>query len=825
MPYDRFLIGFNDPNSTLQTDVKPWLIADNAFTQLNNAYVFRGRVRKRFGSRFMGTGWSSSQTEPLFSRLRVQVGTVASPSANVPGSVFKIGQMFSVGDEIFTVYQNGTPAAMLSTGVGTGTYDTSNGNFTISGTGLVGTTPIWFYPAEPVMGIAIYQKGSINDQPTYAFDTQFAYVFSGGFWQRLIISSASTPASTTSPIWHDPNGDTLNFFWTSNWDGVSSDQVTMFITNFQASIGAASATDDAIWAVSTAIGWTPLSYAYGTTNNPNNTQPLTVTRTSQTTAGGTITNYVQSCRLVISFKNRLLLLNTIENNGNGATQYNTTNRASTGVTPANYLTSTNTAFVNRCRYSHNGSPFAQNAWLEPNQVYYPDANAASTFVVADGGGYIDATTEEAIISAEFIKDRLIVYFERSTWEIVYTFNDALPFVWQKINTELGSESQQSTVPFDQQVLTIGNTGVHACNGANVQRIDNKIPQQVFEILDKNTGVQRVAGIRDYYVEMVYWTFPSDTQPTAQIYPSKVLVYNYKTGSWALNDDCFTAFGYFEQQSGMTWSSQTLTWEEANFTWGSGSTSANFRQVIAGNPEGYVVIIDPDASNNARAWQVTNLVINSPNLVTLTIIDHTLRPTTAAVNVGTWIALHDLSGITFDDSITYQIVQTNDTFPQTITIGVPAGYAMSGTYLGGGTAERVPNIQLQGKQWNPYNTASQPGGNFALGKIDFSVLRTAQGEITVDYYPSSTPVSMLADSVPDAIMGSGVLETFPYDPAIYPLEQYQEFLWHSIYFQTFGDSIQLNITMSDSQMQNYAIAVSNFELEGMVLYTQKAGRIM
>ena len=56
--------------------------------------------------------------------------------------------------------------------------------------------------------------------------------------------------------------------------------------------------------------------------------------------------------------------------------------------------------------------------------------------IADGGGYIDASTEEQIVSAEFIKDRLIVYFERSTWELAYTGNEVLPFVWQKINTEL-----------------------------------------------------------------------------------------------------------------------------------------------------------------------------------------------------------------------------------------------------------------------------------------------------------------------------------------------------------------------------------------------------
>ena len=138
----------------------------------------------------MGTGWSSAVTEPLFSRLRIQVGTIGAPVSPVPGSIFKVGQMFSAGDQIFTVYQTGNPAAMLATGPGTGTYSTATGAFALAATGLGAGTPIWFYPGEPVMGICNYQSGPINNQPTYAFDTQFAYLFAGGFWRRFRNGSA-----------------------------------------------------------------------------------------------------------------------------------------------------------------------------------------------------------------------------------------------------------------------------------------------------------------------------------------------------------------------------------------------------------------------------------------------------------------------------------------------------------------------------------------------------------------------------------------------------------------------------------------------------------
>src|SRR4029077_9716800 len=64
------------------------------------------------------------------------------------------------------------------------------------------------------------------------------------------------------------------------------------------------------------------------------------------------------------------------------------------------------SFQQRVRFSQNGDPTdTANGWLED---------------VPGRGGYIDAPTKEAIISAEFLRDRLIVFFERSTWELVYT---------------------------------------------------------------------------------------------------------------------------------------------------------------------------------------------------------------------------------------------------------------------------------------------------------------------------------------------------------------------------------------------------------------------
>lgn len=789
MAYDRFLIA--PFNTGLQTDLRPWLIPDEAFVELKNVYVFRGRVRKRFGSILMGS-------DQRFSRLRVQVGTIGAPVSPVPGTSGAIGQMFSAGAQLFTVWQaNG---AMLHTGVGTGTFNTATGVFALAGTGLGAGTPIFWYPALPVMGLPLYELGPINNQPLYAFDTRFAYLFSSG-WARSTLG--------TTPMWH---GTDNNFFWTSNWDGITPNVVTMFTSNFFAAIGAALVTDDPIWTFNSTTGWLPLSYSPDPVVNPTNIQPLTVTRTVQPATGTNPqipANYVQTARIVLPFKDRLVLLNTIENNANGAVI------GAHPITPVNYLTSTNTSYVNRARYSHNGSPFSTNAWLEKNQIYNPGGTGV---VVGDGGGYVDAPTEEAIVSAEFIKDRLIVYFERSTWELAYTGNQILPFVWQKLNTELGSESQESSVAFDTEILTIGNTGVHACNGSNVRRIDTLIPDEIFKVRDKSLGVQRVYGIRDYFSEMVYWSFPSFNETIESVFPNSILAFNYKTGSWSFYDDCITAFGYFEQQSDTTWQTADSTWQEYDAAWNEGVVQAQFRQVVAGNQEGFTFLCIPSdqgSSRNAGVMQITNMTVLG-GLVTITAINHTLAQ-------DEFIAIENYTGFALTNVINqvYSIID-KDTFT---IFDINA----AGTYEGGGTIARVSRINLLSKQWNPYN---KEGRDVNLFKIDFLVDNEDNGQVTVDYYPSSSNLGMISQGNPQtgtgAILGSltvagtqvplsNVLELSPYPD--FPLELDQDRLWHPVYFLGEGNVIQIQITLAPTQMTNTDIAWSDFQLHAMMLYTK------
>jgi len=746
MAFNKFLIA--PFQSGLQTDLKPWLLPEDAFEELTNAYVFRGRVKKRFGSMMTGEAATSDITKQLHSRLRIYLKDTSgtgladgNAAGNVPDAIFKVGQMFSVGDEIFTVQAPGAPGIMLTTGGSTThTFDTTNGAYDIQG--AAGATAVYFYPAEPVMGLTMYEDGPINNHTAFAFDTQYAYKYSGNAW----INDGPTGSQ-----FHGTNSD---FFWASNWRGANVSTTLLFVTNFFCTVGVpVPATDDPMWYYNGVIwaAFNPINRLIGGIYTANST--------------------IESAKIIIPFKDRLLFLNTIEQTTVGATI-------------------TNTAYPNRCRFSHNGSPLAASAFYEPNEVG------------ATGGGYIDSTSQEEIISAMSIRDRLIVFFERSTRELVYTGNEEQPFFWQKLNTELGSEGSFSTVAFDKDILTIGSTGIHACNGVDVYRIDEKIPNKVFEIENVETGVKRIHGIRDFDSEMVYWTFPTGDFT----YPDRILVFNYKNGTWAFNDDSFTCFGYFEQQSDITWAEITSTWGRLSWTWVSGVSREKHRRVIAGNQQGFVLKLDSGVASNSRSMQISQIATSGTGWMVLTIIDHTLEQ-------GDYIEILNAQGVVIDgDGLIYKVTTTTAT-----TVTVDTTYI--GTYTGAGTASFVSLIDIKSKQWNPY---IKDGSVIYLPMIDFCVDRTSDGEITVDYSTSGTSLSLINDSYnSECILGDNTLQTSAY--ALITLETSQDRFWHTVYFQAEGDNVQIRIYMTETQMKNPLIVFSAFELEGIILHTQKLGR--
>ena len=747
MPADKFFIAPYDKNSGLINAIKPFMIPDKAFSVCNNAYVWRERLRKRFGSHWLNNS-------PLLTRLRMSL-TPAVLTVTTPSNI-AIGQQFSIGSDIFTVNSVTFPVALLSTSAVTAQLIAAN-QVTFS---AIASTVYW-YPSLPVMGLVTLESASVNDESLIAFDTKYAYSYSAG-WNR--IAGEDTLGAAT---WAGSNSQ---FFWGYSYGGTNANIYNLYVTNFNQN--------------------ERMRYLNANTSNWDYFTP-------QINATPT---YLASARILIPFKNRLVAFDVWESpnsNGSAAIQY---------------------PFRARwCKES--ADPIATDAWRED---------------IPGNGNGLDAPTLEAIITAEFVRDRLIVFFERSTYEFIYNSNQVYPFAFQQINTELGAESTFSVVPFDQVALAVGNLGIMACNGTNVDRIDGAIPDEVFKIHLSDDGPRRVYGIRDFYTEMVWWTFPDSTATSVFPYPKRVLVYNYKNATWSFNDDSITAFGYFQPTTSISWSSEEVTWDDSE-PWDSGPLQAKFRKIVAGNQQGWTFIIDTDKATNASVLQITDIVIPTPgvNFIKFNCIDFNL-------NAGDFIYIQDIKGTgnltLLNNTIQNVIIDPSDPHNFFFSFGDANTPAITGTYAGGGTLARVSKIDVATKAFNFYQ---KQGRNASVNKIDFLVDTTDVGQILVDWYVSTNGNNMVEESGSatgsGSLLGTSVLETSPY--LLIPFEQDASQVWHAMFISAQGEYIQLNLYFDDVQMKK-VITIDNgdgtfsytgptfedFQLHAMVFTAMPTGRL-
>lgn len=424
----------------------------------------------------------------------------------------------------------------------------------------------------------------------------------------------------------------------------------------------------------------------------------TLTTLSQTVMATyeTGTDFLFQARILIPYFGRLLALNVWE----GATVGSAVN------------------IFNRCRFSQLGSPVQSDAWRSD---------------IFGKGGFLDAPTNEMIIGATFLNNTLIVFFEKTTWQLRYVGEYGLPFIWERIASDLGSDSTFSSILFNNFILAIGDKAIINADSNTVQRIDIDIPDQIFKFQDINNGVERVGGIRDYQRELVFWNYPevgdSALNATSQVYPNRVLVYNYRNQKWAIFRESITAFGTFQNSSAVLWNSQVVRWEDQDVLWDDPDSKQGFPSIVSGNQQGYVHLYGyntpDDASLSITAISATNYGTPAQQ-VTLTIPNHNLELNEIIY----------LTGIEFINGTTPVATSLNNSIFEVANIVdanniiifqwdfLTQGYAQdftftpdpsANTYIGGGQAALYPIPNLQTKDFNIYQTK---GLQTKMAYVDF-----------------------------------------------------------------------------------------------------------
>lgn len=584
MTSQSFLIG-PIPDG-LRKDVKPFAIPENSWETLENAYQFRGRIIRR-------EGYSSLEPD-VSSTSRLSPDGVTFPGDPVMGlrtrELFALGLQQLIGFDTTSSYVfNGTnfitlPSTMPVTWSGTN-YDFF---WTINYAGA-------FWATNSKSGLNGVNISNIDNANPAQVTTSSPHGFTTGQSVTIINVQGYQPLASGTPIL---NGQvfviTVTGATTFTLNGLNGALYSAYTSNGIALNSQVSITgqDGIRYYASTSVGNTWVNY------NP----PLDPN------------NALAGALLIFAYRGYLVFLNTVEGNETATQNY-----------------------PNRARWTQIGTPYySAPAPITPS-IQGVDPKTARDDLFGRGGAN-DAPTAEAIIAAGFIRDILIVYFERSTWRLRFVNNAQNPFVWERINVEYGSDCTFSTIVFDKGLMAIGNRGIVISDANDTSRFDEKIPNDIFDIRQTNNGFERVNGIRTFRSRLCFWTYPSSTNPLGT-FPDKVLVYNYDTKNWSYFDDCFTCFGYFYPGgSAQTWSEMTEPWNSYGMNWNSGIGSQGQETVIAGNQQGFVFRLEQTDG------------VNSPSLSISAIVANVFSSTDNNLPDVSWIKLTDVTGTTSADGI-------------------------------------------------------------------------------------------------------------------------------------------------------------------------------
>lgn len=759
----------------LVQDREEFLLPDDAYPILENAYCWRERIKRKKGYQLLG-------------RLRLQIGTTngsGNAAINITPIPIQSGiSSFSIinlsGDvDTFTDPGGASPVNLLTNSSGTGVLNRGTGVLTI--TGSLASSPIYYYPGLPVMGIRIRElTNSANDQTVF-FDQVYAYIYNS--------VTEAFEEFITGTTWnaHGASPSGTDFFWSANYwsSGTasspfgSSNTKLFWVTNNTGQFGVVAdpprITDGVTW-----VDFFPSTW-------------------SQIDATNFLTNWL--CNL--PFRGRMVTFNTWE-----------------GPDAANSLN-----YSNRIRWSTIGNPFIPYAAGPPATGSWRDD-------IRGQGGFLDIPTSEDIISVGFVRDNLVIYCERSTWQLRYTGRSIAPFQIEKVNSELGTESTFSAVQFDTSLVGIGDKGIVECDSYKSERIDIKIPDLVFHFNSTNNAVARVQGIRDFENRLAYWTIciaaQYDPQST-KIFPNQRLVYNYENDSWALFTDSLTALGNFQPQSSRTWLNTHKPWVECNFPWI--DQPAGVPEILGGNQQGFVEYLDELTTNDISLY-IQNIIGNNANPTRVLCPNHNMTSDfvieiSGILSTDDFVGLNDgIFGIDVIDANNFDLYLFD---PVTQEFSLTQSDSSSFVYEGTGYISIRDNFSIKSKKFNFLDE----GKNIQLGYIDLLMESTGMpnvGAISLNVYLDYND-STISNTLPENIVNNNNMPSIPdtFFNSIIPTSPSSSNqiggtkFWQRVYCATRSSFITLEYTFSNAQMASEDQEL-DVQIDAQILWIRKAGRI-
>lgn len=214
--------------------------------------------------------------------------------------------------------------------------------------------------------------------------------------------------------------------------------------------------------------------------------------------------------------------------------------------------------------------------------------------------FLDLDTYEHIMSVHKLKDDLIVFCENSIFCLRYTGDPDLLFRAERIQDMMGTDCPRSVIQYNKFLGAISlRSGIFVTDGCDARRIDDNVPDIVYEEIDQDRKWAVNAG-KIERLSQIWWLIPKGCgcRPGLDPGADHAIVYNYDNGSWALADIDVTTFLQSRTTRELTWGSIKGTWDENDKSWNDAVLNKGAAATLAGDQYGRIFALN-DGSMTER----------------------------------------------------------------------------------------------------------------------------------------------------------------------------------------------------------------------------------
>lgn len=238
----------------------------------------------------------------------------------------------------------------------------------------------------------------------------------------------------------------------------------------------------------------------------------------------------------------------------------------------------------------------------PWKIRWSDTDNPEEWSTGNSGSYLASDEPSPIQNIKKLNEFVALYKQDSLYLGRKVATSDI-FIFEPIKSGIGLAAPKAVAEADGQHYFLGLDDIYVWNGIREQSIGKDVRDEIFTRINR-TLINKCFAVHVQEVNEI-WFFIIVADET---YPTEIWKYNYRTGFW-YQDSCdnLTAAIKWASSSSQTWDDQTLTWDQYQGIWDSGTILQDWEQIVFGNSSGRTMYLDYQTTDDLGSAVESNFV--------------------------------------------------------------------------------------------------------------------------------------------------------------------------------------------------------------------------